>query len=927
VFRLVNIIVFLGLLSTTQNIAFAQSTENFENALKAYNRGDVDTTYIYLRNALEDNPAHLPSKILMGRILVIRGRYDDAMVELNEAKEFGADVNLVVPILAEALLYSQRYEQLAELSTDKLIKESLFEVKLLKGSAHFNLNKTEQAFKEYQQALTLYPSNVRALNSLAALNLQNRNFKQAKQLIAQSIAQKPSDARTIHLQGQFAKLNGDFETAKRFFEKAYSISPINPVIKRSLATAYAQENDPRASSIVNEILEQSPNDPFALLLKGRLLSQNDNSEAAQEAYDDLIQRLTAVPEDVSVRRKELYFVAGLAAYLSGNYESAIIEFERYIVDNKNNVNALGLMADTYTRLNQHRKAQLLLENNLALVKKDINLSLSLCELFIQSGKIFKCSSLLEQVPAEIRQSERAQLMHVRTLQQSNKPKEALDLFRLSFPKPDAEPFRYTFITLLLANNLIDEALTQTEKALNETPDEIAYTLLKSQILYQQEAFTASLEAARSVMNRHPENKYGLSATIRALLALEEYKEAESIATNLLERYPTDIQTGLFLAQALFFQNKLERALDVLLGVKPIATNNPLPLELLARVYVQQGEWEKARKELEALTRKYLLVPEYHLALADVHFNENNIEAAKKELSIVYGVWVDSPLDLYNLSQQHYSMNDVKGAHRALQRAYDLDKENLLVATELVRAKLRIEENEAAFELAKTLLDDNPESSVVNVRYAESLKAKNRLEQAQRYFTKALELDNWNTDAAAQLYQMALSGVSTDQFKLSAAKVIKAEPQHLFMRRLLADFLLVAGENENALEHYLMLSKQDSVKDKSGIYNNLANIYAKSNPALALEYATKAVDNNDAVADFVDTKGWLLAKQTKFNEALPYLRQAFALNADSPTIRYHLAYALFNLDRKTEAADELNAALRSEKPFDERDEAISLLNQL
>lgn len=925
--RLINIIVFVGFLSSGFNNAFAQSTENYENALKAYNRGDVDTTYIHLRNALEDNPAHLSSKILMGRILVIRGRYDDAIVELNEAKEFGADVNLVMPLLAEALLYSQRYEQLSELSTDRLIRGSLFEVRLLKGSAHFNLNQTEQALDEYEQALALYPNNVRALNSLAALNLQARNFKQAKRLIERSIDQKPNDARTIHLQGQYAKLNGDFDTAKSYFEKAYSISPINPVIKRSLATAYAQENDPRAAAIVNDILEQSPNDPFALLLKGRLHSQNNDFKSAQEAYDDLIQRLTAVPEDVSVRRKELYFVAGLAAYLSGNFESAIIEFERYIVDNKDNVNALGLMADTYTRLNQHRKAQLLLESNLALVKKDINLSLSLCELFIQSDKIFKCSSLLEQVPQVIRHSDRAQLMHVRTLQQSNKPKEALDLFRLRFPDPDTEPFRYTFITLLLANNLVDEALKQTNLALDETPEEIAYRLLKSQILYQQEAFTQSLEEARYVLSRRPNNKNGLSATIRALLALNQYEEAELIAANLLETFPTDIGTGLFLAQALFFQNKLEQALDVLLGIKPIATNNPLPLELLARVYVRQGEWEKARKELESLTRKYLLVPEYHLALADVHYKESNTDAAKKELSIVYGVWVDSPINLLSLSQQQYNMGDFKGAHKSLQRAYDLNDQDLSISTELVRAKIRINENDAAHTLAKTILQAHPESSVVNVRYAETLKAKNKLEEAQAYFAKALDLDMWDTVAAAQLYQLALSGIGKDSFEQSAKKVLEAEPQQFFVRRLLADFLLISGSDESALEHYLMLSKQDSVEDKSGIYNNLANLYAESEPKLALEYATKAVDSNNAIADFADTKGWLLAKQTKYSEALPYLRQAYALNADSPAIRYHLAYALYNLDRKKEAADELNAALQSEQPFDERDEAIALLNEI
>lgn len=76
------------------------------------------------------------------------------------------------------------------------------------------------------------------------------------------------------------------------------------------------------------------------------------------------------------------------------------------------------------------------------------------------------------------------------------------------------------------------------------------------------------------------------------------------------------------------------------------------------------------------------------------------------------------------------------------------------------------------------------------------------------------------------------------------------------------------------------------------YNNLAYIYAergdKLDEALSLVNRALALDKNpDEIASIKDTKGWILFKQGKYDQALPLIKEAASRIQDDPTIREHL----------------------------------------
>jgi Flp pilus assembly protein TadD len=78
---------------------------------------------------------------------------------------------------------------------------------------------------------------------------------------------------------------------------------------------------------------------------------------------------------------------------------------------------------------------------------------------------------------------------------------------------------------------------------------------------------------------------------------------------------------------------------------------------------------------------------------------------------------------------------------------------------------------------------------------------------------------------------------------------------------------------------------------------------------------------------IDTYGWVLAKQSRFEEALEVLRRAESLQANDPSIQYHLGFTLYQLGRHDEGAREIRRAIDSGRGFLGREEALAFLQSL
>lgn len=111
-----SIVIIFSILLYSPICLSETSSEFYEKAMTSFESSQLDDAYIHLKNSLNKDAQHLPSKILMGKVLALSFYYDDAIVELEEALIAGADPNLVIEYLANSFLLQQRFEDILQIS-------------------------------------------------------------------------------------------------------------------------------------------------------------------------------------------------------------------------------------------------------------------------------------------------------------------------------------------------------------------------------------------------------------------------------------------------------------------------------------------------------------------------------------------------------------------------------------------------------------------------------------------------------------------------------------------------------------------------------------------------------------------------------------------------------------------------------------------
>ena len=146
-----------------------------------------------------------------------------------------------------------------------------------------------------------------------------------------------------------------------------------------------------------------------------------------------------------------------------------------------------------------------------------------------------------------------------------------------------------------------------------------------------------------------------------------------------------------------------------------------------------------------------------------------------------------------------------------------------------------------------------------------------------------------------------------------------------MRKATADAYARSGNLAQARNGYESALKQ--APNDVAVLNNLANVLLRMKDPAAIGIAEQAVAKNPANPNAIDTLGWILFQNGQAERALTMLRDARLREPGNPEIRYHLAVVLAQAGRKNEAREELDAALKSGRPFEFAAEAQALYRTL
>lgn len=172
------------------------SSVSYEQALVSYNKGEIRTAYIHLKNALKEDPLLLAPHLLLARIYLAMGNGAEAEEELLIADRLGAHRSLILVPLAKAYLQQGKNQQLIdELFPVGTAPEQDSELLTLRGQAHLALGEIFDAERAFDQAWRRAPDSQSALLGRAQTRLQRGALPEAMEDARRAVELAPRDAQ------------------------------------------------------------------------------------------------------------------------------------------------------------------------------------------------------------------------------------------------------------------------------------------------------------------------------------------------------------------------------------------------------------------------------------------------------------------------------------------------------------------------------------------------------------------------------------------------------------------------------------------------------------------------------------------------------------------------------------------------------------
>lgn len=210
-----------------QRMSMLKSGTEWQMAHQQFLAGDLDKAFKTINHSLAINPGVAKSHVLKGRILIEKGRLEEARDSLLEAEKLDADN-------VEAQYYL--------------------------GIIHEQFRQPAEALARYQKAAELDTANPQYVIAAAEMMLQLEQFDQAEQYLNQRKTNFEYNAAVRQELGHIAMLKGDPKSAAERFNEALLLAHDDLTILEDIAQSQmACGNFAEAEFAASQLLEKEQN--------------------------------------------------------------------------------------------------------------------------------------------------------------------------------------------------------------------------------------------------------------------------------------------------------------------------------------------------------------------------------------------------------------------------------------------------------------------------------------------------------------------------------------------------------------------------------------------------------------------------------------------------------------------------------------------
>jgi len=899
-----------------------ESSKSLQTAAKKLtDEKDHRGAVIQYKAALQKQPGSAEIRFLLGKALLDSGDPANASLELSKALDQKYNPELVVPLLARAMVLNGESRKLTALYGQMQLQDRTAQAALKSSvaTAWGILGERERTEAAVAEALEAKPDFGPAVILQARLQAGQGQYDKALSTVETLLARDSSLHEAWHLKGEvLLNIKNDGKGAEAAFRKALEAEKAYAFSHSSLIQMRLRERDfPGAKAQAAQMRSVLPRHVLTVFMEGQIAFYERDFPRAREAMQLLLK---GVPDNVSV----LQF-AGAIEGQSGSLVMAQNYFSRALQLNPDLPLARRNLAQAYLRMGQPEKALEALApmtgsnasspDALALAGEA---QLQLGDLKAAEQSFLRAATL---APDNLRVRTALALS---SLARGDETTAFAELEVLS--AKDKESFvDMALISVRLKRREYDLALRLAQNMAQKQPDSASVAHVVGRVQFARRDYPAARRAYEEALKLDPK----LFAATISLSALD-----------LIEKNPLQAQTRLQAAILADPRNHVARLalVDVRLnqgaGEDEITrllteTVKASPSEADPRLSLIERSSRSGRmKEALAYAQDATIALPNDLRVLDL-LGRMQSETGDQQQAVttfrrLISLDTKSALGYSRLADVYRRAGDASAAEASLKKALDIQPDLFQAQASLMDLMLTTNRSGEALEVARRMQQRRP-NEPTGYMFEGAMHQRNKAPDAAIAAYRNGMVKSGSSEVAVVLHKMLVNLGRDAEADLMAAEWSKKRPKDAVFDYQLALTAVKRKDLDNA-----ELRFRSVLKDNPGhalALNNLAWVLTVRNKPGAVEFARRAVEILPNQPGLMDTLAMALLAEKQAPEALELQKKAVAMSPNDTALRLNLAKIAAGAGDKVLAKKELTAleAVGTALPF--RAEVLKLLQTL
>jgi putative PEP-CTERM system TPR-repeat lipoprotein len=244
-----------------------------------------------LTRALELNPNLIEATLLLAEIQIRNANAAPAILALERLREKQPRLAQAQLLLADAYRLAGRLnDALAIYRTMEAAFPTNAQVPLLRGATLLQVPDKAAARTAFERVLELSPGHLPAIEQLVDLDLGEKQFDAAMQLVSGEVQKDPKRVELRILSAKIFTAQGKRDQAEAALQQAIELAPDNLGAFLLLAQLYsdAGQSD-KAMAKLDAVLAKDSQNTSALMLAAKIYNANKNYQGAADAYEKLLK--------------------------------------------------------------------------------------------------------------------------------------------------------------------------------------------------------------------------------------------------------------------------------------------------------------------------------------------------------------------------------------------------------------------------------------------------------------------------------------------------------------------------------------------------------------------------------------------------------------------------------------------------------------